>query len=129
MLAIAAGGELAGLLGALRTRETTIEGLRSELAGRRTQRHPGRADVARIRAEMMTFADSWRRVLAEDSVNARPIVAGLLKGRVTFTPQGERKVWEIRGEGTLIGLFSRIIYPLGIRPHGDTSSVTAALLR
>ena len=62
--------------------------------------------MATSRADVMTLAHSCRKVLAEDPVNARPIVAALLNGRVTFTPQqGERRVWEIRWEGTLIELF------------------------
>ena len=78
--------------------------------------------MATSRADVMTLAHSCRKVLAEDPVNARPIVAALLNGRVTFTPQqGERRVWEIRWEGTLIELFRRVLYPAGWRRHGEST--------
>jgi len=121
VFAIAAGGELAGLLEALKARETTIEGLRSELAVRQTQRRPGRADVATIRAEVLTLADSWRQVLAEDPVNARPIVTSLLVAPVTIAPVEAKRRWMLTGEGTLSGLFQREIFQKVVRPHRDSA--------
>ena len=70
--AIAAGGMLDSLLAALHERETTLEGLTANRAAQRGQRRPGRADVARIRSKVMTLADEWRQLLADDPDNARP---------------------------------------------------------
>jgi hypothetical protein len=43
----------------------------------------------------------------------------LLIGRVTVTPTDRPKVWEMRGQGTPAGLFSRIFSPLGMAsPRG-----------
>ena len=64
--------------------------------------------MATIRADVLTLADSWRRVLAEDPDNARPIITSLPIGRVTITPSAERKVWKLRGRGTR-GVFTREI--------------------
>jgi hypothetical protein len=60
-----------------------------------------------VRRELIEIADAWRDVLAHDPTNARPIVTSLLVGRVTITPTGDKR-WQMRGEGTLIGLFSRV---------------------
>ena len=60
-----------------------------------------------MRDELLTLADGWRRVLADDPTNARPIVSGLLKGRVTYTPKLAWNQWIVRGEGTLCGLFEK----------------------
>ena len=119
--AIAAGGMLDGLLSALQARERQLEGLRADLHDRRSQRRPGRSDVANVRAEAMTIARSWRRVLAEDPDNARPIVASLLIGRVTITPTSTPRQWEMRGEGTLVGLFQKPVFPLGWRARQDSN--------
>ena len=59
-----------------------------------------------VSQELLDLAGLWRTVLAHDQAHARPIVAALLNGRVTITPKLERKVWELRGAGTLVGLFS-----------------------
>jgi hypothetical protein len=57
----------------------------------------------------MTLADSWRRVLADDPTHARPTVAALLKGRATFTPRATRRSWKVQGDGTIAGLFTRVL--------------------
>ena len=50
-------------------------------------------------------------MLADDPTHARPIVSSLLKGRVTFTPTDVRKRWTLSGEGSLVGLFERAVFP------------------
>jgi len=50
-------------------------------------------------------------------------MASLLEGRVTITPTGRPKQWELQGTGTLTGLFSREIFPSGWRPHGGCARV------
>jgi hypothetical protein len=77
---------------------------------------------------MMQSATSWRRVLLEDTDNARPIVTSLLVGRVTIAPTTNSREWEMRGEGTLTGLFERT-FPLGWRPRRDASDVTRNFLQ
>ena len=42
-----------------------------------------------------------------------PIVSSLLIGRVTITPAANLRQWELRGEGTFAGLFSKTIFPSG----------------
>jgi hypothetical protein len=137
--AIASGGQLAGLLDALRDREAQLLTVEAQCAEARVARLPRAAELARIRCEIGALAASWRRVLADEPANARPIISMLLQGRMTFSPldlpaakrggrPGDRKRcerWELRGDGTLSGLFSRELFPQGIGeplrekfPHG-----------
>jgi hypothetical protein len=116
--AIAVGGDIPGLLAALREREERRMSLEAEREAIASQRQP--KDVGRVRAELLALAQSWRHVLADDPTHARPIVSALLRGRVTFTPLAESKRWELKGEGTLAGLFSREIFPSVWRPQAVT---------
>jgi site-specific DNA recombinase len=115
--AIAAGGQLDGLLSALQERETRRATLQERREQLRAERGRRASDVARAREELVALAASWRRVLADDPTHARPIVASLLKGRVIFAPL-EPSRWRVCGEGSLIGLFSREVAGRGNVPNG-----------
>src|SRR5262249_9395045 len=117
----AAGGMLEGLLSALQARERRRAELEAERAMLRAQTGRPTRQRGNVRDELLTLAESWRRVLAEDPTNARPIVSSLLKGRVIFTPLQKPKWWQLRGEGTLIGLFTREIFPSVWRPQRDSN--------
>ena len=67
----------------------------------------------RARRKLLALARTWRQVLAKVPLHARPILSKLLVGRVTFTPLAEPKRWELRGRGTLSGLFDAVL-PLGM---------------
>jgi hypothetical protein len=121
--AIASGGEIAGLLEALRARDARRPHLEAERAALTAQRPLKASETARIRGELMTLAGSWRHVLARDATNARPIVTALLTGRVTITPQPPTpKTWRLQGEGTLSGLFAKAIVALVVRPQGENQT-------
>jgi site-specific DNA recombinase len=117
--AIASGGQLDGLLQALQAREARRVQLEADRHAVRSQRHLKASEAATVRKDLIGLADSWRRVLAEDPPNARPIVSSLLIGRVTITPLPANK-WNVKGNGTLAGLFSRDLLPLVVRPHRDS---------
>ena len=88
----------------------------------RTERRLEASDAALARVKLLTLADSWRRVLANNAGHARPIVAAMMNGRVTITPTPEKENhWTLSGEGTLIGLFQRTLFPSGWRPQGDST--------
>jgi site-specific DNA recombinase len=118
--AIATGGPLDGLLLALQAREQRRSGLRAERERLRTQKRLQASEIATVRNDLVTLSNEWRRVLADDPANARPIISSLLKGRVTFTPLSKPGWWQLRGDGHLSGLFSnewtgRVRVPNGIR--------------
>jgi Recombinase zinc beta ribbon domain len=121
--AIAAGGTLDGLLAALKEREARLADLHAEREAAQAERRTEAVfDEVTTRRELMDLASQWRQVLASDPENARPVVTMLLNGRVTITPTGTPKQWEIQGTGTLLGLFSREIFPSGWRPHRDADA-------
>ncbi len=117
--AIAAGGELSGLVDALKGREANLVSLRAERE--RVQAARVRTVNPRVvRVELLELAQNWRRVLASEPQEARPLMSKLLVSRVRFTPL-ERPQWEMRGQGTLVGLFTRLItpsVPLGMASPG-----------
>ncbi len=75
----------------------------------RSQRRLKASEAVAVRDELLAIAADWRRVLADDPTHARPIISSLLRGRVTFTPLEERHRWRLNGEGTLSGLFERLV--------------------
>jgi len=107
--AIATGGQLDGLLEALRTRDQRRIDLEADRDHVRATRRVGPSDVGRVRDELGELAESWRRILADDPTHARPIVSSLLKGRVTIAPMTVRGQWTVAGEGTLAGLFGKTV--------------------
>jgi hypothetical protein len=70
-------------------------------------RHRDRSEATRA------SAGEWRTVLADDPENARPVILRLLDGRVSFLPVGSGR-WRMTGRGTLAGLFSRELFPVGM---------------
>jgi DNA invertase Pin-like site-specific DNA recombinase len=116
--AIAAGGQLDGLLSALQTREAMRTRLEADYQALRTARNVEASEAGRIRGELIELADSWRRVLADDPTHARPIISALLVGRVTITPAAGKR-WMLTGAGTLTSLFERTIFPSRWRPQRE----------
>ena len=121
--AIAAGGQLDGLLQALQVRETRHAELEARRDGMRSERRLRASDADRVRDELMTLATSWRQVLSDDPTHARPIVSSLLRGRVTFTPTAKTAWWEARGQGSFEGLFTRVFASGMASPTGYRHSL------
>ena len=119
--AISKRGALDSLLDALQEREARLKTLEAQRAAIVAQRRLHVADEANVRDELLDLANEWRRVLVSEPMHARPIIATLLEGRVTITPTGRPKEWELAGTGTLSGLFTRAIFPSGWRPHRDSN--------
>ena len=117
--AIAAGGELAGLVDGLRERERRRTALESERRAIASQRRSQTASRGTLRRELLELAEEWRSVLAHDSENARPVVLRLLEGRVAFEPLADGR-WRMTGRGTLAGLFTAELTPGGF-PVGMAS--------
>jgi hypothetical protein len=128
MDAVTSGERTSGLLEALRAQDKRRRQLEADLAAIASQRPLSVADAGLLREELTALANSWRTVLADDPVNARPIVSALLKGRVTVTPTAVLKEWTLTGEGTLAGLFSRVFCHSVVRPQRDSNPSRYPLL-
>ena len=112
--AIATGGDLDGLLVAMKEREARLGqlGQHRQAVEARVARS-GVGDLDRIRRELLALSADWRSLLTQQPVHARTILAKLVVGRVTFTPGTKAKQWELRGRGTIAGLF-QAVFPLGM---------------
>jgi hypothetical protein len=102
--AIAAGGELAALLVALRERERRRQALRTELAAlERATEGAGRFDVSRVLDALRGQLTDWQGMLRQEGTEARRALSALLAGRLIFTPKGEggTRYYEFAGPGTL----------------------------
>ncbi len=121
--AIAAGGELAGLVEAAQGARSA-RGRGSRLTARPFALSAAleAADARRVRDELLSAgrtrgAACWSTI----QTNARPIVSSLLIGRVTITPLAKRKRWELTRRGHVDGsvsagdLIPRDGVPSGIR--------------
>ena len=112
--AIATGGDLDGLLVAMKDRESRLGQLDQQRQTVEAQvARSAVGDVDKVRRELQALAADWRRLLGQQPVHARTILAKLVVGRVTFTPRSEPKQWELRGRGTIAGLFEAV-FPLGM---------------
>jgi site-specific DNA recombinase len=111
--AIATGGEMAGLVEALQERERRLLALQADRAAVAANRRLDTREIAQLRVQLVELAGTWRHVLADDPAHARPIVSALLKGRVMYTPIGEKR-WQMSGEGTYAGLFTKDVLPFGM---------------
>ena len=94
-------------------REARLVRLTDEREALRAQ-STSQVDAGRVRQELLALAGSWRRVLLDEPLHARPILSKLLVGRVTFTPRHDPKRWELRGQGTLAGIFAAECFPEGM---------------
>ena len=127
--AIATGGDLEGLLVAMKDRESRLGRLNQQRQTVEAQvARSAVGDVDKVRRELQALAADWRRLLGQQPVHARTILAKLVVGRVTFTPRSEPKQWELRGRGTIAGLFEAV-FPLGMAsPTGfDPFNVTGGV--
>ena len=112
--AIATGGDLEGLLVAMKDRESRLGQLDQQRQIVEAQvARSAVGDVDKVRRELQALAADWRRLLGQQPVHARTILAKLVVGRVTFTPRTKAKQWELRGRGTIAGLFEAV-FPLGM---------------
>ena len=112
--AIATGGDLEGLLVAMTDRESRLGQLDRQRQTVEAQvARSAVGDVDKVRRELQALAADWRRLLGQQPVHARTILAKLVVGRVTFTPRSQPKQWELRGRGTIAGLFEAV-FPLGM---------------
>lgn len=120
--AVAAGGDLAGLLVALKGREARRVALVSELA---TAPPPRPVPSARaLRREVDERVTVWRDLMTENPAEARIVLSQVLDGRVGFEPhpEAERPYYRVVGRTAFARIFegiccsSSVASPAGVEP-------------
>ena len=107
--ALAAGGALSSLLGAIRQREERLDAVRLELHAANRRTHALDVPMSVVMPEVRRRLDDWRSVLSEESSQARRMLRLLLQGRLVFTPRDERRAVHFSGVGDLGQIFSGLI--------------------
>ena len=119
--AIATGGQLPPLLGALQVRQTRREDLAAKLALRQTVRL-GRFDRADIEAKALACTDRWRQMLTSDVQEGRQVLREVLVGPLRFAPEG--RAYRFEGEaplGRTIAALIGVPDPQMWRPQRDSN--------
>jgi hypothetical protein len=112
--AIAGGGELPALLGALQERERRRAHLRGELARRERELMTaarGRLDAEGFLGELRERLTDWQGMLRQETGRARHALRALLAGRLIFTPQerdGE-PFYRFAGHGTVSAVIAGMV--------------------
>ena len=87
-VAIATAGDLSVLTDALREREGRRQRLQDQLAAL-TRPEPAQSTPPAIQRQLRARLTEWRHPLRQRPDKARPVLARLVEGRVTFTPEPE----------------------------------------
>lgn len=105
--AIAAGGELASLVGLLTDKEHRRQAVERELQARSTP-----FDLARLRKSLAAHAADWRGMLKRQTDGAKQILQKLVAQRFVFTPDHEKGGYFFKADGDL-GLLLQMASPAG----------------
>lgn len=116
--AIAAGGQLASLIAAMKEREQQRDQLLQQVASLNQLRDIGHLDVKRIEKDLRVRVKEWRGLLGRQVPVARQIVRKLLEGRLVFTAREDR-TYEFSGRVSLGGLLQGTVLPREWRPRRD----------
>ena len=108
--AIAAGGELPGLVRALTAREDRRQTLHAELTGLSRIAEVGTVDRETLATAIRQRVEEWRGLLTRQTSHARQLLRKLVDGPMIFTPTPEDSgVWEFRATGRLDRLLAGIV--------------------
>jgi hypothetical protein len=106
--AIAAGGELAGLVTAVKQREHDRACVQDERTQLEAVRRNGPIDVGPLREDLARRVADWRTSAARSVAQERQVLRKLLRGRGLMTPREDGKV-ELSGQADYGKLFSGIL--------------------
>ena len=119
--AIAAGGEIPGLVAAMQERERRCAHLRGELATVERQAAVTRrgVDVEGALATMRAALTDWRTMLRQAPSAARLALTSLLAGRLVFTPRTRdgARFYEFEVPGTISKVIAGLALPRGVVTH------------
>lgn len=120
--AIAAGGELAALVAALKQKDGQRAEATARLADAKRRKSAGRSSVAELEDQIWKAAKDWRAALNGHRAEARPMIQAMLETKVNFTPT-EPKRWTLAGKATT--LFEGIEPEAMASPEGFEPSLPA----
>ena len=125
--AIASGGQLAGLLAAVKAREDRRDALRAELQGVRRVEQSGHVDKSVLATLIRQRVDEWRSLLTRQTAHARQLLRKLVDGPMIFTPQpGESSTWEFTATARIDRLLAGIVVATSVAsPTGPDRLQTA----
>ena len=69
-----------------------------------------RIDTAAVATELRDRLDEWRALLKAEPVKARQILRKLLKGRLVFEPDPERREYRFHGETSYGRLLAGLVH-------------------
>lgn len=116
--AIAAGGQLASLVAAMKEREQHRDQLVQQTAAVNQLRGVGHLDVKRIERDLRARVKEWRALLGRQVPMARRTVTKLLEGRLVVTAREDR-TYEFSGRVSLGGLLQEMSYRVSGVPEGN----------
>src|SRR5439155_23885258 len=85
--AIVAGGDMAALVAAMKTRERRRSEIAGTLATLAHVRQMGKSELAGLRKDLRVRLADWQGLLRRQPVQGRQILRKLIVGRVTLTPK------------------------------------------
>jgi site-specific DNA recombinase len=115
--AIAAGGDLAALVTALREREGQRRALRVEREALAAAPTAAMLTGAALRDDLRRRLDDWRGLLRRQPAQGQQILRRLIVGRLDCTPQPER-YYRVTGTATFSKLFEGVLPPMVASPAG-----------
>lgn len=121
--AIAAGGELSSLTGALRTRESRRDDIQAAL---RTCTAPPKLDPRRVASEVDARVRDWRTLLRQQPAQGQQILCRLIDGRLTMEPLADRTGYRFHGTGNFAKLFGNLLPQKVASPRGTDDVWTTA---
>ena len=126
--ALVAGGDMASLVAAMKTREQRRGDLADELATLTRVRQMGEPALAGLHADLRARLADWQGLLRRQPAQGRQILRKLLVGRLVFTPRvtATERYYEYSGDATLgrllAGAFGAktMVTPAGFEPAIST---------
>ncbi len=125
--AIAAGGPLGALVGAIGEREREREAIGSELAGLGQAEALRQVDVRWLQREVSARLTAWQGLLGKQPEEARAILRELLAGRLIFRPhiEGPRRYYEFTGQVSLGRIISGVLNSMAlVTPAGFEPAIS-----
>ena len=111
--AVAIGGNLKGLVAALREREADRTRTQDALDALDRPIVQARS-AAESRAVIRKKLDDWRGLLRDHAPKARQLVRKLIQGRIIFQPNPAAKTYTFEATGTISGFLAGIVCPQGV---------------